>query len=46
MIKRVLIDLPEEWRLKIKSIAKARNITMQELWLEIIQRGLESLEHS
>lgn len=29
---------------KVKSIAALRGITMQELWLELIQRGLASLE--
>lgn len=35
--------LPVDIFRKVKSLAALRGIKMQELWLEIIERGLESI---
>ena len=36
--------LPVDIFRKVKSLAALRGIKMQELWLELIERGLASLE--
>ena len=45
--KSVLIHgVSKEMHSKVKVIAAMRGGSMQDIWLEIIQRGLESLEQA